>query len=218
MTADRSSARETHSPILAILAAALFVPLFIFRSTGPLDFWTSFSLSVVFLSALALGVDRGYFGYLREDVRVRPMIKVGLGVLSALVLYLVFLGGNSVVRSFYPGAPHSIGGIYALGNGVSRVRIVLLLLFFIGPGEELFWRGYLQRAWQSRFSPTMGWLLTSLLYAAVHAGSGNPVLVLAAAVCGLFWGALFLRFRSPLMLCVSHALWDILVFIVLPFS
>jgi membrane protease YdiL (CAAX protease family) len=44
------------------------------------------------------------------------------------------------------------------------------------------------------------------------------MLILAALVCGIFWGSLFLKYRSPLMLIVSHTLWDLLVFIVLPFS
>jgi hypothetical protein len=43
------------------------------------------------------------------------------------------------------------------------------------------------------------------------------MLILAAAVCGVFWGWLYLRFRSPLLNVVSHAVWDLLVFVILPF-
>jgi membrane protease YdiL (CAAX protease family) len=43
------------------------------------------------------------------------------------------------------------------------------------------------------------------------------MLILAAAVCGVFWGGLYLRFRSPLLNIVSHTLWDLLVFVILPF-
>jgi membrane protease YdiL (CAAX protease family) len=59
--------------------------------------------------------------------------------------------------------------------------------------------------------------LTALLYTAVHLAGGNIMLVLAAALCGVFWGWLYLRFRSPLLNIISHTLWDLLVFVVLPF-
>ena len=44
------------------------------------------------------------------------------------------------------------------------------------------------------------------------------MLVLAAMVCGIFWGLLYLRFESPLINMVSHTVWDIAVFIVFPFA
>jgi hypothetical protein len=48
--------------------------------------------------------------------------------------------------------------------------------------------------------------------------SGNPVLVLAALVCGLWWGYQYLRFNSLLSNVISHLFWDLLVFIILPFG
>ncbi len=56
-----------------------------------------------------------------------------------------------------------------------------------------------------------------MLYTAVHLASGNIMLVLAAAVCGVFWGWLYLRYRSPVLNIVSHTLWDLAVFVVFPF-
>jgi membrane protease YdiL (CAAX protease family) len=43
------------------------------------------------------------------------------------------------------------------------------------------------------------------------------MLVLAAAVCGLFWGVIYLKTRSVLLVAVSHTLWDLAVFILVPF-
>lgn len=94
--------------------------------------------------------------------------------------------------------------------------MTLLILLLIGPGEEFFWRGFIQRRWQNRFGPLAGWVLASALYSLVHLGSGNVMLVLAALVCGLFWGGLYLRCRSLLSVAVSHALWDILIFVLFP--
>jgi len=86
----------------------------------------------------------------------------------------------------------------------------------IGPGEELFWRGFLQRIWEGRFGKYSGFLLCVLMYAFVHLGSGNVILVLAAAVCGLFWGGLYLWKKSVLLVAVSHAVWDVLIFLIFP--
>jgi len=55
------------------------------------------------------------------------------------------------------------------------------------------------------------------LYALVHVGSGNPMLVLAAAACGFFWGWLYMKTGSALLVIVSHTVWDIAVFLIVPF-
>ncbi len=215
---SRGEPTGRHDLIIALLALGLFVPLFIFRGTGPLDFWNSLSLTVIFLSVFAVSVDSTYGPFLLEDLRTNPAKKIIAGLLSALVLYGIYFLGNLILRNLVPASGAEVSRVYGFGAGVSRWRVILFILLFIGPGEEIFWRGYLQRAWQARFSNQAGWLLTTLLYAGVHAGSGNPVLVLAAVVCGLFWGWLFLRYRSPLMLCVSHTFWDLLAFVIIPFQ
>jgi membrane protease YdiL (CAAX protease family) len=86
----------------------------------------------------------------------------------------------------------------------------------IGPGEEVFWRGFLQKRAQSVLGVTAGWLAVSALYAAVHIGSGNLLLVLAAAAGGLFWGYLYFRYGSILVNTVSHTLWDVAIFLLRP--
>jgi hypothetical protein len=97
------------------------------------------------------------------------------------------------------------------------LRVVLLIALLIGPGEELFWRGFFQENAGARIGRPAGFILASLLYTSVHLASGNIMLILAAAVCGVFWGWLYLRFRSPLLNGVSHTVWDLLVFVVFPF-
>jgi membrane protease YdiL (CAAX protease family) len=63
-----------------------------------------------------------------------------------------------------------------------------------------------------------GFILATSLYTAVHVATGNMVLVLAALVCGIFWGWLYMRYKSMLINVVSHTVWDILVFLILPFA
>lgn len=199
-----------------VLAAALFPFLLHFRRLGPLDFWWAMGLVVAALVVSALAADPGYPSILREDLRTGPLAKIALGVVSAAALYGVFHLGGMLLRAFLPTGGESIGAVYALKHGAGSLRIGLLLALLIGPGEEVFWRGYLQRTWQDKFGKASGLPFAVAFYAAVHVASGNAVLVLAAAVCGLFWGILYQRSGSVLLVAVSHTLWDLAVFLFFP--
>jgi membrane protease YdiL (CAAX protease family) len=198
------------------LAFALFVPLFISGRLGPLDFWWGLTLSVMILCGLALFFNPNGRQAMRTDVRRRTAQKIILGAISAAALYLVFLLGGTLAEQMLPRAGYDIGRVYALKAGVSSGRILLSLILVIGPGEEVFWRGFLQNRLQSVLGGRGSWLATSALYAAAHIGSGNLFLVLAAAAGGLFWGYLYLRFRSILANALSHTLWDVAIFLILP--
>lgn len=199
------------------LAAFLFIALFRLRHLGPLDFWAWLALNIVLVGAAAFLIDSGYGERLRRDASTDSLRKLGLGVGSALMLYAVFAAGRALALKVFPFAGAGIAGVYALRDGVPLLRVVLLIGLVIGPGEELFWPGFFQEWTGAATSRAYGFVLTAFLYAAVHLASGNIMLVLAAAVCGLFWGWLYLRFRSPLLNMVSHTLWDLLVFVAFPF-
>lgn len=209
---------ERNSLALPILAAVLFIPLMAWRRFGPLDFWSWMSVDTALLVGLSFWLDKSYFSVLRADLRQDRFRKVLTGIVSAIMLYIFFWLGNIIARIMMPFAARNIGDVYALRQGASLIRISVLVSLLIGPGEELFWRGFVQRHWQDRLGVPFGWLLASGFYALVHIGSGNIMLVLAALVCGLFWGGLYARFRSLALVIVSHVLWDLLVFILFPFS
>ena len=199
------------------LAAILFIALFRLRRLGPLDFWAWLSLNIVIVVGLSFIVDRGYIKRLRDDLRSGLLRKVALGIASAAVLYAVFAVGRVVALRLFPFAASGISNVYALKGGVPVLRVVLLIGLIIGPGEEIFWRGFLQEQTGRTTRRTFGFALTALLYTAVHLASGNIMLVLAAAVCGVFWGWLYFRFRSSVLNVVSHTLWDLAVFVLFPF-
>jgi hypothetical protein len=203
--------------VVGLLAAALFIALFRLRHVGPLDFWAWLAANVVLVVAAGFLVDRDYARRLRLDLRSGLLRKAALGVLSAAALYAVFAVGRVVALRLFPFAEAGIGNVYALRAGVPVLRVVLLIGLVIGPGEELFWRGFFQERTGKTTKPAAGFALTAMLYTAVHMASGNVMLVLAAAVCGVFWGWLYLRYRSPVLNAVSHTLWDLAVFVVFPF-
>jgi CAAX protease family protein len=202
---------------IGALAAALFIALFHFRRVGPIDFWTWLAANIVIVTVLAFIADKGYRARLREDLRSGLFMKVTIGLTSAAALYAVFAAGRAAALLVVPFAASGIRQVYALKAGASVLRIALLLGLVIGPGEELFWRGFFQEKAGGTTRPGIGFVLTVMLYTAVHLASGNLMLVIAAAVCAVFWGWLYLEFRSPVMNIISHTVWDLLVFVFLPF-
>ena len=203
---------------LPALAALLFGVLFSQQGLGPLDFWSGLSGSILFLCGLAWLSDRSYAPRLYSDLSSGIVSKLCWGIGSAVLLYLVFACGNILLRLIFPlQAGGNIQAVYALKDGASLLRVTLLLALVIGPGEELFWRGAIQHRLSVSCGSLWGFLLAATIYAGVHIASGNPLLVMAAAVCGIYWGLLYWWKRSLLINCVSHTLWDLTVFLVLPF-
>jgi uncharacterized protein len=209
--------------LIALAALALFIPLFLTRGIGPrggcpLDFWWWMSGALVILTAAGAMIDRELPRRCITDIAARPALKILAGLASAGVLYAVFAAGNAVSRLVFDFAAENINAVYGFRGGASPWRIAILMSLVIGPGEELFWRVFLQHRLCRRLDGTAGLAVATALYSAVHVAGGNFMLVMAALVCGIFWGALYLRFRSPLLNVVSHTAWDLTVFFLFPFS
>lgn len=204
---------------LSLLAAALFVPLFLARRLGwQADFWWWLSFNITVCTAAAAWRDPAFAAALRRDLAEGLARKLALGAAAAAFLYLVFAAGNELSRLLFSWAGTGIDGVYSFKGGASALRVGLLMTLLIGPGEELFWRAGLQGRLERSRGPWPAFLLSTALYTAVHVASLNFMLIAAAAVCGAFWGLLYLRFRSPLVNMVSHTLWDVSVFLLFPFS
>jgi len=203
---------------ITLLAILLFVPLFITRGLGALDFWWWLSANLIILISIAIAFDPAWKNAIQQDMTNNIPFKIGMGILSALLLYGVFFVGNFFSRHIFTFAGSGIQDVYAFKMGVSKFRIAVLMIFIIGPGEELLWRGFLQRRLQNSTGKYQGFFLATGIYTLVHVGSGNVMLILAAGVCGLFWGDLYLRYGSITLNVISHTLWDVSVFLWLPFN
>jgi membrane protease YdiL (CAAX protease family) len=137
---------------------------------------------------------------------------------SAGVLYFIFFAGDFIAGKLLASAQEEIIDIYRFKGNVSLIRITILMFLIIGPGEELLWRGFAQRLLSQRYGPVPGFFLAAGLYTLIHVASGNPMLILAAFVCGVYWGWIYMRGGSLILNIVSHIVWDISVFVVFPFK
>jgi len=197
-------------------ASILFVLLFKFQRLGPLDFWWWMGLNIMLVAGVGFAADKDYAARLRLDLRTEAVRKAALGLASAVGLYGLFAAGRLAALKIFPFAASGIDSVYGLKTGAGIARIAILLGLLIGPGEEIVWRGFLQENLGRRLGRAWGFVLTALPYALVHIASGNTILVLAAAVCGLFWGCLYAIWRSPVLNAVSHTAWALAVFVLWP--
>lgn len=186
----------------------MFMPL-----TAPyVNFWWMMTASAGVLSVLALNFRPRLLKCLRFNVG-----DILLGVGMAAALWGVFWVGDKLSVLMFDFARPQVDMIYGMKGGESPWLLTALMLFLIGPAEEIFWRGYVQHTLSERLSADGGFVVATLFYALVHVGSCNFMLVMAAAVAGVVWGLFYRLFPDRMTpLVVSHALWDVAVFIWFP--
>lgn len=191
-----------------VLAAGLWFVTF-YLTWGV--FWFKISISALLLAGLSF-----LFGPKRTFRFSLNLKTIGLGLFSAILLYLIFWAGKSISTMIFPFAGEQIGAIYGKGEGTPVWVISLLLFFITGPCEEIYWRNFLQKKLMIRFGGLGGWVLATLLYAGVHIWSFNFMLTGAAAVAGAFWGAMYWRFKDISPVIISHSIWSTFIFAVMP--
>lgn len=174
-------------------------------------FWIKISFSAAILAILSLWLQPRRVGQFRFN---KSAIIIGLA--SAGLLYFIFFMGKMISSAIFPFAQGQIGAIYGKGTGTSTAVIVFLLFFITGPSEEIYWRGYLQKALMVRYGNWQGWLLATGIYAGAHIWSFNFMLMGAAAMAGAFWGAMFWRFKNLAPVIISHSIWSTVIFVLFP--
>lgn len=173
-------------------------------------FWQRMTGTGLLLGSYALAVSPA-----ARQVRIGPR-EVLAGAASAAVMYATFQAGDRFARRMVPGGEAQIRDIYALRGLRPRGEIAARLVGVIGPAEELFWRGTVQAAlmrWIGRWPGAAG---GAMAYAGVHAVTGNFTLFGAAGVAGAHWAALYAAGVPLGALIVSHALWDVWIFLLQP--
>jgi membrane protease YdiL (CAAX protease family) len=152
--------------------------------------------------------------YLRT--RLRPTRRlVAMGVLSGLALYALSCAGALVVRQT-PLWPR-VQDVTELTRTTAPALAALVIVLGTSPSEEVLWRGAVFARLTRRFGP--GWRplgATTVAYALFVGLSGNPVLALAALVCGAVWARQRQVTGSLVPGLVSHALWALLMFLYIP--
>jgi hypothetical protein len=196
---------------LRILLGLIIAHILIFFSFhDKAIFWYIFSGSVLVLIVYAM---------YQEDVDDEASFiqYIFLGAISGFLLFFVFWLGFQTIEILHLPLDKSIKKLYKW-FAPSLFWQYIALVLVAAPGEELFWRGFIQKRLLKYFRPMASILMASLLYASVHIYSGSFLLVFAAFISGFVWGLLYYWKKSMPLVIVSHIIFDLMIFIVLPFK
>lgn len=200
-------------PVFAavILACALWFVMFSPWTASRVNFWYTMAGAGLLLTGIAT-VWGGWFKEIHFNLR-----SILCGIAIALVLWFVFFLGDKISSLLFGFAGGQVDSIYAMKGGVSPYVIGALLFFIIGPAEEIFWRGFVQKSFSEEWGANWGFAAALLCYTLIHIWSFNFMLIMAALVAGFCWGLIYRLFpRSLTALIISHALWDLCAFILIP--
>ena len=129
--------------VAAILWAVMFTPW-----TAPhVNFWWTMTASACVLSLMATHFAPGWW----RNVRITPR-EVVLGVAIAAALWGIFWVGDKLSQLMFDFARPQVDTIYGMKEGESPWLLTALMLFLIGPAEEIYWRGYVQKSLSARWS------------------------------------------------------------------
>lgn len=196
---------------LAALGLGVAYGAFALTFRGPkARFWQRMTNTGALLGTLAIAGDASLQ---RPQVRRRD-VALGLGIAAGL--YGIFQVGDRMARRILPAGDKNIGDIYELRGLRPKEEIALRLAAVVGPAEELFWRGLLQRSVVRRFGLLPGIGLSASAYGGAHLVTGNPALIGAATVAGIYW-SIWAALGAPMAaLITSHIVWDIWIFLLAP--
>ena len=171
-------------------------------------FWYMFSASMLLLISFSL---------LNEEIdHYAPARNYWFwGIASGLAIYTIFWIGSTLIDILNLPLASQITKLYKQFAPENFWQFAVLI-FILAPGEEIFWRGFVQKRLLRSQSLRTATILGAILYASVHFYSGQVSLVLAALVGGLAWGALYAWKRSLPLVIISHIVFDLLLFWFLP--
>ncbi len=199
--------------ILVIIAAAMWVEMFVLKD---FNFWIEMLIAASLLAIASAYINHKTGPAINFRLYFFKFSYILTGIISAVILYLVFFAGDYISKLIFDFADKQVIGIY--GNKVLLNPYVIgaLLFFVIGPSEEIFWRGFVQDTLAEKFGDNAGWIIGALVYSGVHIFAMNFMLFMAALVCGLFWGYMYKKYKSLWPGIISHALWDLTIFVLIP--
>lgn len=198
-----------HAATVLLLAVIFWTIIFALK---PVNFWLGMVSGIVILVILSTYWGGMPFSY-KKDVSLRNTL---IGVASVVPLYLIFAAVKLISDAFIPAASDQIASIYLVRNEAPVWLITVILLFITSPGEELLWRGFFQRWASAKWGKEKGMLLAVLPYSCVHIVSANIMLVGAALAGGLYWGYMYMKTDNIYVCTVSHAVFTVGAFLLLP--
>lgn len=173
-------------------------------------FWYIFTGSILLLIL---------YSKLQSDVDDKiPFSKyASLGIISGFLLYIIFWIGNKGIYFFHLPFGQSIKTLYHY-YAPTKLWEYLALIIVAAPGEEIFWRGFIQKTLLKSLRSYKAIFIGAILYASTQIYSGELILIFGTFLCGIAWGSLYFWKKSMPLVIVSHILFDLTLFLFIPLS
>jgi len=213
---------ERRTSLRALAAPVVLAFLFWFLLFSP---WTALSSAIhaayFWYGMTAATTALGVLTLVRQRTKYARLFAfeprfIGWGVAHAIFLYGLSRLGVYLMTEVFSGVAPMLESIYATRYQLDPAVIAGLLVLVIAPFEEIFWRGLVLEELLVILPSRYALWIAIGLYSIVHIWAMNPMLLLAAFVLGAHWSLLYWRFKSLVPGLVSHALWDVLIFVVFP--
>jgi len=149
--------------------------------------------------------------------KIRPNAsRIGIGIVTAILLYLVFYLGNFAVTNLnLPGIEATNEQtIYGLFSNVP-LPLLILILALDAIGFEYYFRGNLQQLFTGKIGIAAVFLV-ALIDAVIHVSTLNPLFPATVIIADSIWGLNYYFTKNLYSNITSHFLWDLLVFVIFP--
>ncbi|PQD94994.1 CPBP family intramembrane metalloprotease [Pradoshia eiseniae] len=193
-------------PLLLCLTIAYLLLFFSYRDLS--IFWYIYTASMACLFVLAYHVERP-----QNNFKLSGTLMIGF--LSGMLMYIITWAASKVLPAVHPPLQNQLEDLYILLSPTETWQYAMLILLII-PGEEIFWRGLIEKRLLTHIKTVQAVLLSTLLYSLPLIFSGNLLLVLAGIGGGLLWGTIYAWKRSLSMVIFSHLLFDLLLLAAFP--
>lgn len=193
---------------IVFLPAAYILLYFTFSNST--IFWYMYTFTTLIFMAIAFVQSK-----IEDDVQTWEYIVFGIGY--GTLTYGIIAAGFKLFSFFTDQTALSVVD-FLRDYGPNTIWHYLLLMFVVAPGEELFWRGFVQQKLKTYMSPFLAVISASLLFGLSLSFSGFWLGVLAACFSGLIWGLLYEWKRSMPLIIIAHITMTILLFLILPLT
>ncbi|MGM0897698.1 MAG: CPBP family intramembrane glutamic endopeptidase [Bacillota bacterium] len=171
-------------------------------------FWYMYTFAILVLMSIAI-INYSVFDELET------WKSLLYGVLFGILIYALLAIGYRFVGFLPFNAEGPLSALQSIFSP-SSVWHYLLLMFVIVPGEEIFWRGYIQQQLKKYMKLPYAILSASLLFGIALAFSGFWLGIIAGVITGALLGILYEWKRSMPLLIITHLVILTLLFVIMP--
>ncbi|OPY32657.1 MAG: CAAX amino terminal protease self- immunity [Methanomassiliicoccales archaeon PtaU1.Bin124] len=100
----------------------------------------------------------------------------------------------------------------------NQAVLLVVMVFFVGFGEELVFRAILQTRVQEHTGPVIAIIFSSLLFAVMHSGYHSDIYLAYVFLVGLLLGYSYYRTKNLIFVALVHGMLNFFLFSYLPFS